>query len=154
MRRSAMCSAMLLLVLVLTAFATPSAPPAGAPAAAAAPAPAAAESDEPPATALQHIVTTQTISFVQIAAGGSHTCGLTNTGLVYCWGWNAYGQLGDGTRTDRWTPVAVSGLSGAVAITAGAFHTCACWATVRRAAGAGMPTANLAMALPVTARRR
>ncbi|MCX7789531.1 MAG: RCC1 domain-containing protein, partial [Chloroflexaceae bacterium] len=98
MRRSAACSAMLLLVLVLTAFATPSPLPAGAPTAAAAP--AATESDEPPATALQHIVTTQTISFVQIAAGGSHTCGLTNTGLVYCWGWNAYGQLGDGTRTD------------------------------------------------------
>jgi pimeloyl-ACP methyl ester carboxylesterase len=46
-------------------------------------------------------------------------------GTARCWGANGSGQLGDGTTTERLTPVAVSGLSGAVAITAGWYHTCA-----------------------------
>ena len=42
-----------------------------------------------------------------------------------CWGYNADGQLGDGTTTDRLTPVNVSGLNTAVTVSAGTFHTCA-----------------------------
>ena len=54
-----------------------------------------------------------------IAAGDYHTCALLSDGSARCWGNNSYGQLGDGTMTERHTPVAVSGLSNAVAIAAG-----------------------------------
>jgi alpha-tubulin suppressor-like RCC1 family protein len=61
-----------------------------------------------------------------IAAGNSHTCALTTAGAVRCWGWNSSGQLGDGSTTQRTTPVAVSGLgSGVAAIAAGRHHSCA-----------------------------
>lgn len=46
---------------------------------------------------------------VRITAGNSHTCGLTAAGQVYCWGNNTYGQLGDGTTSNRTTPTLVTG---------------------------------------------
>jgi alpha-tubulin suppressor-like RCC1 family protein len=48
------------------------------------------------------------LAFKQVSTGSTHTCGKTAAGVAYCWGYNAYGQLGDGTTTDRFTPVAVA----------------------------------------------
>ncbi len=45
--------------------------------------------------------------FVSIAAGASHTCGVTSTGSLYCWGDNFNGQIGDGSGLDQNVPTLV-----------------------------------------------
>jgi alpha-tubulin suppressor-like RCC1 family protein len=47
---------------------------------------------------------------VQISSGDNHTCALLADGTARCWGNNGVGQLGDGTTTNRTSPVAVFGL--------------------------------------------
>jgi alpha-tubulin suppressor-like RCC1 family protein len=77
-----------------------------------------------------------------ITAGGTdfsyHTCALLADTTVQCWGRNNGGQLGNGTLTDTSTPIAVSDLTGVVALAAGESGTCAvlqdgtvkCWGLV------------------------
>lgn len=63
---------------------------------------------------------------VGLAVGNAHNCAIMEAGGVKCWGHNAAGQLGDGTNTNRFVPVAVKGLkSGVIALAASSFHTCA-----------------------------
>jgi hypothetical protein len=64
-------------------------------------------------------------AFVRLAVGDYHTCGITAAGAAWCWGENTYGQLGDGTTTNRTSPVAVEGGHVFSQITAGLAHTCA-----------------------------
>lgn len=66
----------------------------------------------------------------RIAAGEHHSVALTSAGDVYAWGYNGYGQVGDGTRNDARSPVRIGtdlplGSSVATRIAAGAYHTVA-----------------------------
>lgn len=70
------------------------------------------------------------LTFAQISAGGhtsgGHTCAVTTAGATYCWGYNEYGQLGDGTTSTRTTPVLVVGGLRFAQVSAGdIYHTCA-----------------------------
>jgi alpha-tubulin suppressor-like RCC1 family protein len=67
----------------------------------------------------------QRVGLMQIvSAGGNHTCGVTVAGAAYCWGYNEYGQLGDGTTTTTLSPVLVAGGVSFAAVSAGGYHTC------------------------------
>ena len=61
-----------------------------------------------------------------ISAGGGDACAVKSDGSLWCWGWNNYGELGDGSGTTQTTPVPVTGMSSGVAgVSAGGSHTCA-----------------------------
>jgi alpha-tubulin suppressor-like RCC1 family protein len=59
-----------------------------------------------------------------VSAGRLHTCGVTIHGVVYCWGRNEWGQLGDGTTEDRAAPVRVPTPAPFATVSAGFGHTC------------------------------
>jgi alpha-tubulin suppressor-like RCC1 family protein len=77
------------------------------------------------------------LAFRQITAGTSHTCGVTTDNLLYCWGFNKYGSVGDGSTSRRLTPVPVAGSRTYRQVSAGVDFTCAvtmsnrafCWGT-------------------------
>lgn len=108
---------------------------------------------------------------ITAARGGLHTCAVRTSGQVACWGNNVNGQLGDGTFTDRTSPVAVKQvgwtagspgdglLTDASQIAAGAFHSCAvgqdggvtCWGSNQKGQlGTGASTGS---AVPVPVRQ-
>ena len=68
---------------------------------------------------------------VEVALGENSSCARMGAGTVKCWGSNSSGQLGDGSKTQRNSPVSVSGITGvddattAVDVSAGGVHTCA-----------------------------
>lgn len=67
------------------------------------------------------------VAFTSIYAALGHTCGLDANGQAYCWGSNAYGQLGNNSTTHRKTPYPVQHPSGVTftSISGGESHTCA-----------------------------
>lgn len=73
------------------------------------------------ATLVSGAITWDTTS---LAVGGNHTCALNSAGAAFCWGSNAYGQLGDGTTVQRLAPTAVSGGFTFKKLYAGRDHTC------------------------------
>jgi alpha-tubulin suppressor-like RCC1 family protein len=69
--------------------------------------------------------TATAFSFASLTAGQYFTCGLSASGGAYCWGFNADGELGDSTKTFRWTPSAVQGGLAFANVAGGYFHACA-----------------------------
>ena len=65
------------------------------------------------------------MTFATLAAGFTHTCGLTRDGVVFCWGANDSAQLGDGTVKNSPTPVRVATDVKFKTIGPGGTHTCA-----------------------------
>lgn len=86
------------------------------------------------------------------------TCGIGTDNNGYCWGDNDYGQLGDGTSTDRLLPTAIPGLEGIIQISAGNIHGCAikadetavCWGD-NTSGGVGSPSPPDQRPYPVSA---
>jgi alpha-tubulin suppressor-like RCC1 family protein len=65
------------------------------------------------------------VASAAVAAGGSHSLALRDDGTVWAWGYNFNGQLGDGTTTQRSTPVSLNALTGVSAIAVGTNHSLA-----------------------------
>ncbi len=71
------------------------------------------------------------ITDISAAAGGAYSIALKNNGTVWAWGWNSNGQLGDGSTTQRLSPVQVKDtagtgwLTGITTISAGSSHSLA-----------------------------
>ncbi len=72
-------------------------------------------------------------SWVAVATGERHSCGIRNTGEMYCWGYAGHGQLGNGSTTSPVTPrlvlVSKPTVLGTAAVnwtkvTAGQYYTC------------------------------
>jgi alpha-tubulin suppressor-like RCC1 family protein len=64
------------------------------------------------------------VSAKHVALGYEFGCALRTDATVACWGQNYFGGVGDGTYTDRGTPVPVSAIT-ATQIVTGADHACA-----------------------------
>ena len=66
-------------------------------------------------------------SWTDLSSGDSHSCGVLSRSEIYCWGGGEFGQIGDGSRADRYIParVVIEGNSQFVSIKSGDFHNCA-----------------------------
>src|SRR3989304_7454958 len=60
-----------------------------------------------------------------ISAGGYHSLAVCNDNTASAWGYNVFGQLGNGTTTDSYVPVPVSSLTTVTAIASGDYHSLA-----------------------------
>ncbi|HKO93012.1 MAG TPA: hypothetical protein VJU61_17775, partial [Polyangiaceae bacterium] len=61
----------------------------------------------------------------QVVAVANHACARLSDGTVRCWGNNAFGQLGNGTKDYASAPTPVSGLTGVQFLVGGNVHACA-----------------------------
>ena len=86
---------------------------------------AAARSSEMPVYLPAPKLVENLANVVALDVGDEHSCAVLQDHTVRCWGQNYRGQLGDGTKEDRLTPVAVQGLKSAVEVRVGNTHSCA-----------------------------
>ncbi len=104
---------------------TPAPTPTGEPTASVEPNPTPGPTISPTPTA-SATPTASPVPVAAVDAGDLHSCALTLDGRVFCWGVNEFGELGDGTETDRFSPdVAVVGIDDAISASAGIRFSCA-----------------------------
>jgi alpha-tubulin suppressor-like RCC1 family protein len=77
-------------------------------------------------------------SLAQVSAGMDHTCGVSSSGVLYCWGGNAHGQLGTGASAPDGVPGALTPTASKAAekftqVSAGAETTCGLLVTTGQA---------------------
>lgn len=65
------------------------------------------------------------LRFASIATGGIHTCGITTSARLYCWGTNRYGNLGTGSTAESHLPAAVASGVAFKEVVLGWRHSCA-----------------------------
>ncbi len=68
---------------------------------------------------------TATPSWLKVSAGDRHTCAIQSDNTLWCWGDNAYGQLGQGDTTTQASPTQVGSDSDWIDVSASGPHTCA-----------------------------
>ncbi|MFA6961193.1 MAG: fibronectin type III domain-containing protein [Opitutaceae bacterium] len=61
----------------------------------------------------------------QVSVGANYTLALKKDGTVWSWGYNYYGQLGQGNAGEYWYPAKIESLAGVKAISAGTMHSLA-----------------------------
>lgn len=59
----------------------------------------------------------------QVSAGGRHSLAICADSTVEAWGYNGYGQLGNGNTDEQPSGTHVTGLSGVVQVAGGLFHS-------------------------------
>lgn len=70
------------------------------------------------------VVTATATGWSAVAPGERHTCAIANTGELFCWGGNDYGQLGDGTEDAQSAPTQVGSADDWIHVSAGSWHSC------------------------------
>src|SRR5262245_37271801 len=63
-------------------------------------------------------------SWLQVSAGGDHTCGIRTNHTLWCWGQNLRGELGLGDHTDRYVPAQVGSQANWASVSSGLWFTC------------------------------
>jgi alpha-tubulin suppressor-like RCC1 family protein len=79
----------------------------------------------PPAGCAKAPVLVATGPFTQVSTGDSHSCAVASGGVVYCWGYGAYGRLGSGGASNQPVPEAVQDTNIFYRVAAGGSYTCA-----------------------------
>jgi alpha-tubulin suppressor-like RCC1 family protein len=72
---------------------------------------------------LEHNIILAT-TWLQVSAGGAHTCGIRANHTLWCWGLNNAGQLGIASNTSQKLPVQVGTAHDWLQVSAGGAHTC------------------------------
>jgi len=100
------------------------------------------------------------VTFASVATSGTHSCGVTTAHVVYCWGSDngTFGYIGDGTMTDRLTPVPVAGNLAFTSVSVGRLHSCGlttdgrafCWGASDEGEIGGADLARSAVPNPVS----